>query len=50
MKVVLIRLVDMSHNIVFPDPHCRCGEPTSEGGFNQIGRHKSQCNVSRSSL
>ena len=50
VKMVLIRLVDMSHNVVFPDPHCRYGEPTDEDGFNQIGGHESQCSVSRSSL
>ena len=50
VKVVLIRLVDMSHNAVFPDPHCRFIEPTREDGFNQIGGHESQCSVSRSSL
>ena len=50
VKMVLIRLVDISHNAMFPDPHCRYGEATGEDGFNQIGGHKSQCNVSRSSL
>ena len=50
MELVLIILVDMSHNTVFPYPHCRYIEPTGGAGFNQIGGHESQHSVSISSL
>ena len=43
MRLVLIRLVDMSLNTVFSNPHFWYMWNTGEVCFNQIGGHESQC-------
>ena len=40
MDLILIRLVDMSFQGMFSDPHCRYAGPTGGSGFNQIGGHE----------
>ena len=50
MELVLVRLVAMSFNTVFSDPHCRYIGSTDGAGFSQIGGHEFQHSVLRSSL
>ena len=50
MELVLIRLVDMSFNRMFSDPHYKYTWPTYGSGFNLIGGHEFQQDVLRSSL
>ena len=48
--LVLIRVIEMSFNVMLPDPHCKYTRPTGGSDFNQSDRHEFQCDVTRSSL
>ena len=48
--MVVFRLVAMSFNTAFSDPHCRYIGYTGAAGFSQIGGHEFQLSVLRSSL
>ena len=50
LDLVLIRLEDMSFNVMFSDLYCRYSGPTCGFGFNQIGGHELQWDVLRSLL
>ena len=50
MDLVLIKLVDLSFNGVFLDPHCRYTQPTGGSSFNQTGGHEFEWGVLRYGL
>ena len=50
VDLILIRLVDMSFQGMFSDPHYRYAGPTGGSDFNQIGGHEFPGDVLRSSL